>query len=141
VIYVPGNHDYDLRGLAGAQFSGPRVQRHATRPAADGRRLVDETNSPYPVASLSNDRVDLVARRLEDRVVGTHRSRGTAGAAPITATPRRRSGNAISGWRCRLEKDSQRSRHGRKKKTPAFGGRFPFNTWRSGRDSNPRPPA
>jgi UDP-2,3-diacylglucosamine pyrophosphatase LpxH len=38
VIYVPGNHDCALRGLAGAQFSGLRVQRFATHLAADGRR-------------------------------------------------------------------------------------------------------
>lgn len=38
VMYVPGNHDYPLRGLAGAQVGGLEVQRRAEHVGADGRR-------------------------------------------------------------------------------------------------------
>lgn len=51
--------------------------------------------SPYLAVSLSNDRVDLVARLLEDRGVGAQRSRGMGGTAPIAdnATPQGRQRN------------------------------------------------
>jgi phosphate transport system substrate-binding protein len=58
--------------------------------------FADESEtSPYLAVSLSNDRVDLVARLLEDRGVPAHRSRGMGGTAPIAdnATPQGRQRN------------------------------------------------
>lgn len=39
VVYVPGNHDEDLRAYAGAHFSGIEIARDAQHTTADGRRL------------------------------------------------------------------------------------------------------
>jgi len=39
VVYVPGNHDEDLRSYAGASFGGIEVVREALHDTADGRRL------------------------------------------------------------------------------------------------------
>ena len=39
VVYVPGNHDEDLRAYAGAHFSGIEIVRDAMHTTADGRRL------------------------------------------------------------------------------------------------------
>jgi UDP-2,3-diacylglucosamine pyrophosphatase LpxH len=38
VVYIPGNHDAPLRGLAGQTISGIEVKLHAEHVGADGRR-------------------------------------------------------------------------------------------------------
>jgi UDP-2,3-diacylglucosamine pyrophosphatase LpxH len=38
VIYLPGNHDYQMRGLAGSTVAGIRVELDAVHEGADGRR-------------------------------------------------------------------------------------------------------
>ena len=38
VVYVPGNHDFPLRGLTGARFAGLEILRVAEHVGADGRR-------------------------------------------------------------------------------------------------------
>jgi UDP-2,3-diacylglucosamine pyrophosphatase LpxH len=38
VIYIPGNHDYQMRGLAGSTIAGIRVELDALHEGADGRR-------------------------------------------------------------------------------------------------------
>jgi UDP-2,3-diacylglucosamine pyrophosphatase LpxH len=40
IVYVPGNHDHDLRGLVGARFSNIEVQRRAVHTTRTGRRLL-----------------------------------------------------------------------------------------------------
>lgn len=58
--------------------------------------FVDESEaSPYLATTLSNDRVDLVARLLQERGVGARRSRGMGGAAPVAdnGTPQGRQRN------------------------------------------------
>lgn len=39
VVYVPGNHDIDLRAYVGASFNGVQVERDFTHRTADGREL------------------------------------------------------------------------------------------------------
>lgn len=39
VVYIPGNHDAALRGLAGCTLAGIEVRLHALHRTADGRRL------------------------------------------------------------------------------------------------------
>ena len=38
VIYIPGNHDAPMRGLAGQSFGGVRIELDAVHEGADGRR-------------------------------------------------------------------------------------------------------
>jgi len=38
VIYLPGNHDFQMRGLAGSTIAGIRVELDAIHEGADGRR-------------------------------------------------------------------------------------------------------
>jgi UDP-2,3-diacylglucosamine pyrophosphatase LpxH len=40
VIYIPGNHDEDIRGFAGTDFGGVKIRRRAIHETADGRRLL-----------------------------------------------------------------------------------------------------
>jgi UDP-2,3-diacylglucosamine pyrophosphatase LpxH len=40
ITYVPGNHDEGLRGYAGIDLAGIRVEKQAIHPTADGRRLL-----------------------------------------------------------------------------------------------------
>ena len=98
----------NFRFGAGSRLLDGKVMRDVDRLAAFMREpehrdlpllllgFADESEtSPYLAVSLSNDRVDLVARLLEDRGVPAHRSRGMGGAAPVAnnETPQGRQRN------------------------------------------------
>lgn len=55
VVYIPGNHDAELRLLAGSRIAGVEVRRSAVHQMADGRRLLvahgDEFDAKLPVAA------------------------------------------------------------------------------------------
>jgi UDP-2,3-diacylglucosamine pyrophosphatase LpxH len=57
VIYVPGNHDRDLRALAGAHFGGIEIQCRAVHTTRAGRRLLvlhgDEFDSVIQCGALA----------------------------------------------------------------------------------------
>jgi len=84
-----------------------RLAAFMSEPANRGRDLMllgfadaSET-SPYLSVSLSNDRVDLVAGLLEDRGIGTARSRGMGGAAPVAGNdtaPGRQRNRRVEAW-------------------------------------------
>jgi phosphate transport system substrate-binding protein len=104
----------NFRFGAGSRFLDGKVMRDVDRlaqfmrePANRGARLMlvgfaDASEaSPYLATTLSNDRVDLVARLLEERGVGTHRARGMGGAAPIadnTTAQGRQRNRRVEAW-------------------------------------------
>jgi UDP-2,3-diacylglucosamine pyrophosphatase LpxH len=57
VIYVPGNHDHDVRVLAGAHFGGIEIRRRAVHTTKSGRRLLvlhgDEFDSVLKCSALA----------------------------------------------------------------------------------------
>jgi UDP-2,3-diacylglucosamine pyrophosphatase LpxH len=57
VIYIPGNHDHDLRALVGVALGGIEVQRRAVHTTRDGRRLLvlhgDEFDSVLKCSALA----------------------------------------------------------------------------------------
>lgn len=53
VVYIPGNHDAELRALAGSRWSGIEIRRSAVHRLDDGRRLLvahgDEFDDKIPL--------------------------------------------------------------------------------------------
>lgn len=53
VVYIPGNHDMELRALTGSRWAGIEIRRSAVHAMADGRRLLvahgDEFDCKVPV--------------------------------------------------------------------------------------------
>ena len=113
----------NFRFGAGSRLLDGKVMRDVDRLAAFMRQpenreggllllgFVDESEaSPYLATTLSNDRVDLVARLLQERGVGARRSRGMGGAAPVAdnATPQGRQRNRrVEVWLAPRVADAQ----------------------------------
>jgi UDP-2,3-diacylglucosamine pyrophosphatase LpxH len=57
IVYVPGNHDHDLRALVGVQFGNIEIRRRAVHTTRDGRRLLvlhgDEFDSVIKCSALA----------------------------------------------------------------------------------------
>jgi UDP-2,3-diacylglucosamine pyrophosphatase LpxH len=57
VVYVPGNHDHDLRALVGVQFGNIEVQRRCVHTTRGGRRMLvlhgDEFDTLLKCGSMS----------------------------------------------------------------------------------------
>ena len=57
VVYVPGNHDHDLRALVGVRFGNIEIQRRAVHTTRAGRRLLvlhgDEFDSVIKCSALA----------------------------------------------------------------------------------------
>ena len=58
VVYVPGNHDHDFRGMAGSHLGPVEVHRETVHETADGRRLLvlhgDEFDSALRCNALAS---------------------------------------------------------------------------------------
>jgi phosphate transport system substrate-binding protein len=144
----------NFRFGAGSRFLDGKVMRDVDRlaqfmrePSNRGARLMlvgfaDASEaSPYLATTLSNDRVDLVARLLEERGVGTHRARGMGGAAPIadnTTAQGRQRNRRVEVW---LGRDAQADLAPREARSGSAtdAGRIPASgAWRTASPSSTR---
>ena len=86
IVYIPGNHDHDLRALVGMQFGNIEIAREAIHTTRDGRRLL----------VLHGDQFDaVVRRRVARRLARRLRLPATAHAESLRALAARSARSAL----------------------------------------------
>ncbi len=113
VIYIPGNHDFQLRELAGKDIYGVPVMLEATHQARDGRRLLvthGDLLDRLVRQGTSLEQFGAAAHRMLvnlDVVVNQLRSRLGQDYLPISASIKQRLSSA-SEYICRFEETAAR---------------------------------